>query len=152
MPDGQPGGRGKVLAIDFGLRRVGIAVSDALRLLAHSRETFHYTSRQTLLEHLRAMVEAEEVTEIVVGWPRRLDGTVGGMAEEVRRFAKALAGKVTVPVICWDERLTSKQAERVLKNGGVAYSRSKSKVDQLAAVFILQSYLDSRTDPPCPSE
>lgn len=135
--------RGRILAIDFGSRRVGLAVSDPLGLLAHGRETLLYKSRQDLLEQLRAMVEAEEVVEIVIGLPRRMDGSDGEMAEHVRRFAKQLANNVAVPVVLWDERFTSRQAERVLMARGVQFSRRKSEVDRLAAVFILQSYLDN---------
>jgi putative Holliday junction resolvase len=132
----------KILSIDFGLRRVGIAVSDALGLLAHDREPLRYKSTRELLQQICTAVAAENVAKIVVGLPLHMDGSEGEMAAHVRRFQAQLAEKVTVPIVLWDERFTSVQAERLLIERGVTFSRNKGEVDRLAAVFILQSYLD----------
>jgi len=137
--------RGRIMAIDFGLRRVGIAVSDPLGLLAHDRQPLHYQSMQSLLQQLCAIVQAEEIETIIVGLPLRMDGSEGEMVEVVRRFTARLSEKVAAPVVLWDERFTSVQAERLLTERGIKFSRRKGEVDRLAAVFILQSYLDSLT-------
>jgi len=132
----------KILAIDFGRRRVGVAVSDALGLLAHARETLHYTSRRDLYDRLQILAREEGAAQFVIGLPRRMDGSEGDMAELVRAVAHELGERTGLPVKLWDERFTSVQAERLLTERGISFSREKDRVDRLAAVFILQSYLD----------
>jgi putative Holliday junction resolvase len=132
----------KILSIDFGLRRVGIAVSDSLGLLAHDRASLRYFSLDKLLKQLSGIIADEDIRKIVIGLPLLMNGSEGEMAERVREFGNQLAEKVGVPIILWDERFTSVQAERLLGERGVTFSRNKGEVDRLAAVFILQSYLD----------
>jgi putative Holliday junction resolvase len=132
----------RILAIDFGLRRVGVAVSDSLGLLAHGREPLRYKTETELLRRLCELARAEEVATIVIGLPLHMDGHEGEMAARVRRLQDLLAAKLSMPVALWDERFTSVQAERLLNERGIRYSRKKEEVDKLAAVFILQSYLD----------
>lgn len=133
---------GKILSIDFGLRRVGIAVSDSLGLLAHDRTPLRYHSQNKLLEQLSIIIADEDIEKIVLGLPLLMNGTEGEMAERVREFQSKLAQRVEMPIVLWDERFTSVQAERLLGERGVTFSRNKGEVDRLAAVFILQSYLD----------
>jgi len=132
----------KILSIDFGLRRVGVAVSDSLGLLAHDRDPLRYHSRNKLLEQLSVIIADEDIKKIVIGLPLLMNGTEGEMAGQVREFGNQLAKKVDLPIVLWDERFTSVQAERLLGERGVSFSRNKGEVDRLAAVFILQSYLD----------
>lgn len=132
----------KILSIDFGSRRVGVAVSDALGLLAHDREPLRYQSISKLIQQICGIIAAENIAKIVIGLPLHMDGTEGEMAAQVRRFHTQLAEKVNIPIVLWDERFTSVQAERLLSERGISFSRDKGEIDRLAAVFILQSYLD----------
>lgn len=132
----------RILALDYGQKRVGVAVSDVLLLMAHGRETLQYKSRGELLERLHALVEREDVGLIVIGLPRNMNGTEGEMSEKVRTFMSALAEQEQIPVVAWDERLSSRQAERTLSDLGKSVRQQRGMVDQLAAVFILQNYLD----------
>ena len=133
----------RILGVDFGRRRAGVAVSDALWLLAHARETLHYRQRRELLERLGAMIASENIGLIVVGLPRHLSGDESDMAAQVRDFAAALEAQTRLPVITWDERLSSRQAERILAEQNRSKRRDKGAIDEVAAVLILQSYLDS---------
>src|SRR5262245_59991171 len=133
----------RILGVDFGRRRAGIAVSDALLLMAHARETLHFRQRRELLEHLGTIITSENIGLIVVGLPRHLSGDESDMAAQVRDFAAALEAQSRLPVITWDERLSSRQAERILAEQNRGKRRDKGAIDQVAAVLILQSYLDS---------
>jgi len=133
----------RVLALDYGQKRVGVAVSDALLLLAHGRETVPYRSQRDLLERLQAIIKRESVSLIVVGLPRNMNGTEGEMSQKVRAFIEVLEQHAQLPVVPWDERLSSRQAERTLTELGKSTREQRQVVDQLAAVFILQSYLDN---------
>ncbi|MGH7452156.1 MAG: Holliday junction resolvase RuvX [bacterium] len=137
---------GRILAIDFGLKRVGLAVSDPMRIIASALDTVTYKSRRELLRRLVEVVQKNEITQVVMGLPRHMDGREGEMAKMVRQLIDELAKLVAVPVVAWDERLSSVQAERALREMGVrARDTKRGEVDRLAAVFILQSYLDSMT-------
>ena len=133
----------RVLGLDYGSKRVGVAVSDSLLLLAHGRETVHYRHRRELWEGLAALIQAEAVGLIVVGLPRRLSGEEGDMTARVRDFVTELQARNNLPVITWDERLTSRQAERMLHTPEQGRRRGKGEIDRAAAILILQSYLDS---------
>lgn len=133
----------RILGVDFGRKRAGVAVSDSLLLLAHARETLHYRKRRELLEHLRAIIAAENIGLIVVGLPRHLSGEEGDLTAQVKDFAAELEAQSRLPVITWDERLSSRQAERILREQNPRKHRGKETIDQVAAVLILQSYLDS---------
>ncbi len=137
---------GRILAIDFGLKRVGLAVSDPMQIIATALDTITYKSRRKLLHHLVEVVQKNEITKVVIGLPRHMDGSEGEMAKAVRRLMDELAGLVAAPIVAWDERLSSVQAERALREMGVpARAAKRGEVDRLAAVFILRSYLDSTT-------
>lgn len=137
---------GRILGIDFGLKRVGLAVSDPMRIIASALDTVTYKSRRELLNRLVEVVRKNEITQVVIGLPRHMDGREGEMAKMVRQLIDELAKLVAVPIVAWDERLSSVQAERALREMGVrARDTKRGEVDRLAAVFILQSYLDSMT-------
>jgi len=137
----RPGSR--ILALDFGKRRVGVAVSDPLHLIAHGRDTLLYRSKEELFQQLEKLIREEQVSQIVVGMPHNMDGSLGEMSKTVESFISHLQRRTQLPVMPWDERLSSKQAERALMEMGVRQRQRRESVDQLAAIFILQSYLDS---------
>jgi len=135
---------GRILGIDFGLKRVGLAVSDPMQIIARALETVQYQSRQELLRRLVETVRQNEIVAVVMGLPRHMDGSEGEMAKTVRDLMTELTGRVSIPIVAWDERLSSVQAERALREMGISARNTKrGDVDRLAAVFILQSYLDS---------
>lgn len=133
---------GRILAIDFGERRIGLAISDELGLTAGGLSTFQKEGDKDFILHLKGMVDENEIEQIVVGFPKRMDGTLGEGAEQVKKFAEDIKEKLGIPITLWDERLSSVQSERILREMGEKYTRKKEKVDQLSAVLILQSYLD----------
>jgi putative Holliday junction resolvase len=133
----------RILAVDWGERRVGVALSDLSRTLASPLPTI-YTSSET--ETVRAVVEIvtrEEVIEVVVGLPLNMDGTKGEAAESAESLARRLEQEIEVPVRMWDERLTSVLARRLSQEVGARIKRRKDLVDARAAELLLQSYLDS---------
>jgi putative Holliday junction resolvase len=133
------------LGIDYGQRRVGLAVSDALGLTAQPLDTFHRRSDAALIEHVRSLVAEREVTKIIVGLPVNMDGTYGPKADEARRLADHLRSALGLPVELWDERLTSWQAEQCLSEAGLPRKkqRESGKIDRVAAQLLLQSYLEA---------
>ena len=143
---GSPGTSGGMrrLGIDHGERRVGLALSDEDGRIALPLETLERKDPKILLETIAALATREAVVEIVVGLPLNLDGTEGTSARRARRFSERLAEESGLPVVLWDERLTTAAAQRALAEGGVRASDQKRMVDQVAAAILLQSYLDSR--------
>jgi putative Holliday junction resolvase len=133
----------RILAIDYGSKRMGIAVSDELKLIAQPLEFIPAQPFANFLARLKTLLREKEVELIVVGMPRSLDGSYGPAALQVQDFAAALKGAVTVPIQTWDERLTSAQANRFLLQAKVRRRQRRAKVDQTAAALLLQSYLDS---------
>ena len=131
----------RVLGIDHGDRRIGIAMSDALGLAAHGLPTLKNQSEKEVLAALREIIEAHGVERIVVGLPRNMDGSLGEQAQKAARFAETLK-TFGLPVDFADERLTSERARRVMSEAGLSRAKQKQKVDRLAAQFILQLYLD----------
>lgn len=131
----------RALALDLGERRIGVAVSDALGIVARPLEIFARTSRKADFAHIGALVTAHQVEAIVVGLPLNMDGSEGRQAAWVRDYSAALAETLSVPIHFWDERLTSEEAEDILRAQGK--STAKGTLDAVAAAVILQSYLDS---------
>jgi len=125
---------------------VGLAISDGLGLTAQPLDTLEPKSDEELIERVRSVFEEREADGIVVGLPRNMDGTEGPMAATVRDFAARLEEELGVPVEFWDERLTSWEAEEVLRGAGLSArkAREKGTVDRMAAQIMLQSYLESR--------
>lgn len=132
----------RILALDHGTKRIGVAVSDELKLLAQPLEFIAAEPYDGFIERLRQILREKEVELILLGLPRNMDGSYGPAALKVREFAAVLGGAVTVPIKLWDERLTSVQANRFLIQGNVRRADRKEKVDKMAAAFLLQSYLD----------
>lgn len=133
---------GRALGLDLGSVRVGVALADPLGLTA---QPFGILKRRDLdrdLAPLLAIVGTHEVGTIVVGYPLLLSGAAGASASDARRFVERLAPRAGIPVVLWDERLTTVQAERALREGGVRGPRRRQLVDAAAAAIMLQSWLD----------
>lgn len=137
-------GRTRVMALDYGRRRIGLAVSDELQLTARPLATLKRINRRSDIRRLREMARAHAVGLIVVGHPLQLDGATGPMTAEVARFAARLAKELGVPVESSDERLSSWEAEQFLREHSTG--RRKPDLDQVAAAIILRDYL-ARTKP-----
>ena len=137
---------GRVLGIDVGTVRVGVAMSDPTGTLASPLETLQRTRDGADLDRLAALVVEHEVTEVVVGEPRHLSGASGASAQDADAYARALVGRIgaDVPVHMIDERLSTVSAASSLRASGVDSRRQRPVIDQAAAVVILQSYLDAR--------
>jgi putative holliday junction resolvase len=133
----------RILAIDHGSKRMGIAVSDELQMIAQPLEFVSAEPVEKFFERLGQIIAEKEVGLIVIGVPRNMDGTYGPAATKVQEFVTKLKTAVTVPIKSWDERLTSVQANRYLIEADVRRSKRKEKVDKTAAAILLQSYLDS---------
>ena len=134
----------RYLAIDHGTRRMGIAVSDELKLIAQPLEFIPSEPFAAFLARLQQIIAEKQVSLIIVGMPRNMDGTYGPAAQKVQEFMRVLAQAIPVPIQPLDERLTSVQANRVLIQGQVRRNERKQKVDAMAAALLLQSYLDAR--------
>jgi putative Holliday junction resolvase len=132
----------RTLALDFGLRNIGLAISDELGVTAQGLPTLRRTNRRNDLDHLRRVIKQHGVAELVLGLPLRMSGQEGVQAERVKEFAELLRAKFKLPVHLFDERLTTVEANRVLRASEMGMQRRAEVVDQLAAVLILQSYLD----------
>jgi len=134
----------RVLALDVGEKRIGVAMSDLSRSLARSLEVIQRGSRQEDFAAVARLVEEHEVEKVVVGHPRSLDGMAGAQAERVERYAVGLAESLTVPVLLWDERFSTVSAERLMREAGLRGKKKRERIDAVAAAVILQDYLDSR--------
>ncbi|MEY2538028.1 MAG: putative pre6S rRNA nuclease [Verrucomicrobiota bacterium] len=129
-----------ILGIDFGRARIGVAISDELRLLAHPLETI--ASGKEVIPRIAELVQQRQIACIVVGVPKLMSGELGSAAEEVFQFIEGLRAKVTCEVVTWDERLTTVAAHRALRDAGKKTRDTRGYVDQVAAQMILQGYLD----------
>jgi putative Holliday junction resolvase len=134
----------RILALDHGTKRIGVAVSDELQMIAQPLEYIPATPFEDFLTRLTQLVAEKQVESILVGMPRNMDGSYGPAAQKVQEFITILREKLTVPIRTWDERLTSAMANRLLIQGAVRRDKRKEKVDKMAAAILLQGFLDSR--------
>lgn len=134
----------RVMGLDVGERRIGVALSDPLGSFAQPHTTVTVEGRKSDVPKLAAIARDHQVEALVVGLPLHMHGEEGEAAKKARRIGNALGANLGLEVAYWDERLTTVQAERVLIEGGVRRKQRKGVVDQVAAVLILQAYLDSR--------
>jgi putative pre-16S rRNA nuclease len=132
----------RILALDYGTKRVGVAVSDELKMIAQPLEFIPAEPFADFLKRLKEIVHEKEIELILVGMPRNMDGSYGPAALKVEAFVAALKGALTIPIETLDERLTSVQANRFLIQANVRRDKRKQKVDKTAAAILLQSYLD----------
>jgi putative Holliday junction resolvase len=135
----------RILALDHGSKRIGVAVSDETKTIAQPLEYIAAEPFADFLARLKKILAEKEVDFILLGMPRNMDGSYGPAAQKVEAFATALKMAITIPVKMWDERLTSTMANRALIHAGVRREKRKEKVDKMAAAILLQSYLDMGT-------
>jgi putative pre-16S rRNA nuclease len=135
----------RVLALDPGAKRIGVALSDELKIIAQPLECIPAEPYEDFLNRLKVLLGQTEVELILVGLPRNMNGTYGPAALKVQDFIARLKTAVAVPIKTWDERLTTTQANRCLIQGNVRRRQRKEKVDKMAAAILLQSYLDVQT-------
>ena len=133
----------RILALDHGTKRIGIAISDELKMIAQPLEFSPAEPFLDFVTRLKEIIREKEVELILIGMPRNMDGSYGPAALKVQEFIAVLKDMVAIPIQTWDERLTSAQAQRFLIQGGVRRQERKQKVDKMAASILLQSYLDS---------
>jgi len=134
----------RVLAIDYGDRKIGLAVSDKLRLTAHALDTYRKKNQKEDEEYFKKLVSQYEIEEIVVGLPLRMDGSLGTRAAKTREFARWLESVLNLPVSFFDERLTTQQAIKILHHHKGNPKAKKDLEDQISAVIILMAYLESK--------
>ena len=138
----------RIMGLDFGSRTTGVAVSDPLGMTAQGVETIVRKDENKLRQtcaRIEELIKEYEIEEIVLGYPKNMNNTAGERAEKTEAFKAMLERRTGKPVILWDERLTTIAAERVLMESGVRRENRKAVVDKIAAVLILQGYLDSRS-------
>lgn len=135
----------RTFGLDVGTRTIGVAVSDPTATLASPLTTIRRTGLRADLDALAALIAAHDVDRLVVGWPLQPDGREGPITRKVQAFADAIAAHTGLPVERWDERMTSKLAERYLIEGGARRETRRQVVDKVAAALILQGWLDARS-------
>src|SRR6266705_5567241 len=135
----------RVMALDVGDKTIGVAISDSLLLTAQARPTVRRKDIASDIEKLRRLAQENEVHEVVVGQPLHMDGRPSPQSQKVARFARKLHDATQVPIVFCDERLTSFAAEQHLEEMGLNWRKRREQVDKIAAMIILQTYLDSRS-------
>ena len=132
----------RILGLDYGSKRIGVAVCDELGMTAQGLATIARKNRQQDLEEIARFIRTYNVEKIVIGYPLRLDGTEGIQCEKVGKFASLLESTFSLPIIKWDETLSTKEAEEILIRANMRRDKRKNIVDRVAASLILQGYLD----------
>ena len=132
----------RILALDHGTKRIGVAVSDETKTIAQPLEYILTEPFAPFLDRLNKILMEKEIDLILIGLPRNMDGSYGPAAHKVETFVSVLRNAITVPLKMWDERLTSAMANRILIQANVRRDKRKEKVDKMAAAILLQSYLD----------
>ncbi|WP_110931820.1 Holliday junction resolvase RuvX [Paenibacillus bouchesdurhonensis] len=135
----------KIMGLDYGDRRIGVAISDIFGWTAQGVEVIERRREGDGIDRIAELASQHEVEEIVVGLPKNMNGSVGPRGEICKAFAEELRSRIEVPVHLWDERLTTVSAERTLIDADVSRKKRKGIVDKMAAVLILQNYLDSKS-------
>lgn len=133
----------RIMGLDLGERTIGVAMSDALAITAQALKVIRRSGKD--FDELSDLILEYEVEEIVLGYPKNMNGTIGESARKAEEFAKEMEYKFDLPVKLWDERLSTVGAQRALLEADVSRAKRKKVIDKMAAVFILQGYLDSRS-------
>jgi len=136
----------RVLGLDVGSKTIGLAVSDPLGITAQGLPTIRRHNKRADFEQLENIIRKYDIGEVVLGYPLRMSGSEGTQAEKMQGFAEEVRQRFQLPVHLWDERLTTAQAGRVLRETDMSIKRRGAVIDRLAAVLILQSWLDSKTN------
>ena len=137
---------GRFLGIDFGQKRIGLAISDETGQIAFPLCVLENTGQRRVAEEISRIISERKAETVVLGLPLSLDGSKGIAVDNVERFAENLKRHISVPVKFWDERLSTKIAERAMIEGGLSRRRRKQSIDQATAQIILQSYLDAHSE------
>lgn len=134
--------KGRVVGIDYGLKRIGVAISDENKMIATSLGIVeaHFQSQETI-KRILTLLKSYEIEKIIIGYPLHLSGKASLLADEVKHFVSLLQEQVSFPIILWDERLSTVQAERSLMEGGMRRKKRAKIIDAITAVILLQSYL-----------
>lgn len=135
----------RVLCLDVGDKRIGFAISDPNRKIAQALTLYERQSPNADLKKIETLIKEHDISEIVVGWPINLDGSLGARGREVENFAKKIGEFTGLPVNLWDERFTSNEAHRIFDMASVKRKKRKPFIDMMAAQLILQGYLDAQT-------
>jgi len=138
----------RVLGLDYGEKRIGVAVCDELGMTAQGLAVIERKNKAKDMAAIAHYLQIYGVEKIVIGYPLRLDGTAGIQCEKVDRFIKVLVSLFSIPIIRWDETCTTKEAEEILRSANVREKRRKALVDKIAAAMILQGYLDASAQQP----
>jgi putative Holliday junction resolvase len=144
MDDQPASGPGRILALDVGKRRIGLAISDELGITAQGLHTLERTTIREDVDRMTELIQERNVRELLVGNPLHMSGRESRQADYIRDFAGRVQQRTGVSVTFWDERLTTVEALRVLKESGISIEKRARAVDRLSAVILLESYLDSR--------
>ncbi|MDK2745457.1 MAG: Holliday junction resolvase RuvX [Nitrospira sp. BO4] len=136
---------GRILALDYGTKRIGVALSDELRWTAQPLETLERRTLDRDIAHIQHLVNLHDVREVLIGLPLRLNGEAGPAAQAVQGFVIRLGETLSVPIVTWDERMTTKAAEDLLIAADVSRKKRKGVVDRVAAAILLQGYLEAQT-------
>ena len=136
----------RIIGLDYGTKTVGVAISDALGITAQGLETITRKEANKLRKTLARIEAIIEEEQIVLGFPKNMDNSVGERAQDCQNFAEMLERRTGLPVVLWDERLTTVSADKVLMESGVRRENRKAVIDKIAAVFILQGYLDYKAN------
>ena len=139
---------GRILALDHGTKRIGVALSDELGWTARPLETYERRTLERDIAHIQDLVRTHEVEQVLLGLPLRLNGQEGPAVQAVHQFLERLADALPVPVVTWDERMTTKAAEELLIAADMSRKKRKGVVDRVAAAILLQSYLEVQASPP----
>ena len=134
---------GRVIGIDYGDKRCGVAVSDPSRIIASAHRVISNTGMDRVIQEIAELCRNQEVEQIILGWPLNMDGTEGPATDKVRVFLLKLKPAIDLPIETWDERLTTRTAETILIEAGTRRKKRKALVDKVAAQVLLQHYLDS---------
>ncbi len=137
---------GRIMALDYGNKTIGVAVSDELHITANGLEIIRREDEQNLkpsIERILQIIKEYKVDKIVIGLPKNMNNTLGSSAEKVMLFKEKLSGHTELEIVLWDERLTTVQTTNMLKEAGMSWKKRKKVVDKVAASLILQNYLDA---------
>ncbi len=134
--------RGRILAIDYGTRRIGLALSDPSQFLASSLETLHNNGTNKFIQTIIPLLKTNGVVVVVVGMPYNMKGDIGERGKQVQEFINTIREGIKIPVLPWDERMSTVSAEKTMIATNKSPSKNRHKIDRVAAAFILQSFLD----------
>ena len=133
----------RILVIDYGDRTIGLAVSDEMLITAQALQSYKVKNKEEDIQFFKDLASKYKITQIVIGLPLRMDGSEGSRVKKTKHFASWLKRTLDIPVVYWDERLTTKQALRIMREKRLSNKKKKELVDQISAVLILSSYLNS---------